>query len=283
MRQVPGVIIDALPLSSTGSDLLASTQAALPISLIATPRTALLTCSPDENVSDVVSRFADFDHIPVTEDGRFESRILGLLDAHRYRGGKCAQKVTDVYFSLREEHLIGSDAPIIDFIREADERDCRLLVAGKSISGLVTLSDLQALPVRASLFALVTRLELVMTEGIKREFGGSDDWMERMSPGRREKLRDQIELAKKGEAFVEALLCTQFVDKFTVIAKSPKLPGDRKGFVRDLGAAQKLRDAIAHANEYASTRAKALDVCATVRTISMWIDRLSSFPAEEIA
>jgi hypothetical protein len=257
---------------NSASDPLASTQAGLPISLIATDRAALLTCSPRDEVCEVVRRYADFDHIPVTEDGRPESRVLGLLDAHKFRVSKSPEIVETVYVTLREQHLIGSDAPIIEFILDADERDCRLLVSGKSISGLVTLSDLQALPVRAALFALVTRLEILMTETIKKKFEGGDAWITRLSDDRQQKLRDRIEVAKAGDAYVDALLCTEFADKVTVIAKSMELPVGRDRFQRDLFAAQVLRNALAHANEYASTRPAALKVCKTVKRFTKWIE-----------
>jgi hypothetical protein len=260
-------------------DPLASTQAMLPISLIATPRADLLTCSPLEQVCEVVHRYADYDHIPVTENGLSDSRLLGLLDTHRFRDRISSDKVHDVYVRLCEDHLIGSNASIIEFIWDAAERDCRLLVSGKNISGLVTLSDLQALPVRAALFALVTRLELVMADRIKRDFEGGDGWVSKLSNQRQEKLQKQIDAAKAGDAYVEALLCTQFADKATIIAKSTNFPVSRTKFTRDMAVTQELRDALAHANEYASTRARALRVCATVQAISGWIERLNA-PAE---
>jgi hypothetical protein len=261
---------------SPSRDSLAATQAVLPISLIATERAALITCCASDDVGEIVTRFAEYDHIPVTEDGRPESRVLGLLNTHCFRDDKHNGQVGDAFEQLREEHLIGADAPIIEFIWEVPERDCRLLVAGKKISGLVTVSDLQALPVRAALFALVTRLEIVMSERIKTEFRAGDGWIECLPPARQELLRQQIEAAKEGEAYVESLLCTQFADKVTILAKSGNLPESRTKFERDLRDSQKLRDAVAHANEYASTRAKALQVCETVRSVSKWIEHLSS-------
>lgn len=260
----------------TPSDPLASTQAALPVSLIATPRAALFTCDVREKVSDVLTRYPDFDHIPVTENGKPDGRMLGLLDAHRFQPGEDVVAVSDVYCHLGEEHLIGADAPIIDFVLGATEGDCKLLVSGKSIAGLVTVSDLQALPVRAALFTLVTRLELLMAERIKATHPDPQAWLARLSKGRQEKLHSEMKEAKEGEAFVDALLFTQFADKKDILAKAGNLPTSRRQFEKDLDAAQELRDELAHANEYASSRTKALEVCHTVKAISIWISRLSS-------
>ncbi|MGO4843671.1 hypothetical protein AB4144_66485, partial [Rhizobiaceae sp. 2RAB30] len=70
------------------------------------------------------------------------------------------------YEALREAHLIGADASILSFVKEADTRPFRLLVSERGIVGLVSLSDLQKLPVRAALFGLVTGLEMAMTDAI---------------------------------------------------------------------------------------------------------------------
>jgi hypothetical protein len=51
---------------------------------------------------------------------------------------------------LSDENLIGADASILTFVRNADRQKCRLVLSGLEISGLVSLSDLQRLPVWAA-------------------------------------------------------------------------------------------------------------------------------------
>ena len=74
-------------------------------------------------------------------------------------GAKPLGLVSDVMRPLSEGNLLGADASILTFIRYADHQKCRLIVSGHEISGLVCLSDLQRLPVRAALFGLVTCLK----------------------------------------------------------------------------------------------------------------------------
>ena len=52
----------------------------------------------------------------------------------------------------------------------------------EKIFGLVSLSDLQRLPVRAALFGMVTHLESEMMKAIQREFSYSDDGSAAASP-----------------------------------------------------------------------------------------------------
>ena len=89
---------------------------------------------------------------------------------------------------LSEQLLIGADASILDFMMMADRQRCRLVVLESEISGLVSLSDLQRLPVRAALFALITQSEIKMADAIRRECRDPhkefDTWMDRLSVDR---------------------------------------------------------------------------------------------------
>jgi len=96
---------------------------------------------------------------------------------------------------LAEEYLIGADAGIIAFVRNADHQKCRLVISGPEIGGLVTLSGLQRLPVRAALFAMVTQLEMTMAS-IRSEYDGSDGWIERISKDRQLELREKANRSK---------------------------------------------------------------------------------------
>jgi hypothetical protein len=78
---------------------------------------------------------------------------------------------------------------------------------------------------------------------------------------------------------VEALLYTEFCDKVTIIGKSPSFPWSKRSFDHDLGKVQSLRDDLAHANNYAATRAAAGQVCETVRLMDRWIEKLATWPA----
>ena len=181
---------------------------------------------------------------------------------------------------LSEENLIGADASILDFVRDADHQRCRLVVSGPDISGLVSLSDLQRLPVRAALFAIVTHLEITMTNWIRLEFNGRDDWLGGLSQGRREKVLKKVEEAKSGDAYIDTLLFTEFGDKVTIIKKGPNFAWGKTSFEDDLAKIQALRNSLAHASDYANTQAHARDVCKTVRLTDSWIKRLTQRASE---
>jgi hypothetical protein len=205
----------------------------------------------------------------VTEDsGTTGDRIVGLFHAAGFRDGHApCGPVADHLLPLSEEYLIGADASILDFITDADTRPCRLVLAGPSISGLVSLSDLQRLPVRAALFALITGLEITMAEAIKRTFSANPDWMPLLSKDRQAKIDEEIRKSKDSDAFVDPLLFTQFADKRTIITKTCQIGESRSALGGRLKTIENLRDKVAHANEYAATPKQARNVCAVVRDL----------------
>ena len=261
---------------------LATFQEKLPVLLIATPRSAFKTCRPDEELSIVVARNNEgFDYFPVVEyaDGSTRERIIGLVEVIPFTHGvEPRGLVREQMRPLSEENLIGADASLLTFIRDADRQMCRLVVSGPEINGLVSLSDLQQLPVRAALFAMVTHLEITMAQAIRGEFNRSEDWISRLSTERKSKVSTKAAEAKSKDTFVEVLLYTEFCDKVTIVRKSPNFSWSKTSFEDDLGKVQSLRDDLAHANDYAATREAAGHVCETVRLMDQWIDRLATWP-----
>ena len=132
---------------------------------------------------------------------------------------------------------------------------------------MIGLSDFQKLPVRAALFTLITSVELVMATciGAVTWPDGADSWLALLSQKRRKKTRDKIDQSKQNDSFINEVLHTQLADKCTIIRKRKLIPGSQKKLTRDFSAICTLRDQVAHANYYAETPTKALNLCSLVR------------------
>jgi hypothetical protein len=130
------------------------------------------------------------------------------------------------------------------------------------------------------LFGLVTYLEIIMASAIRREFNEGEGWLQRLSKERRDKIRSEISKAKADDSFVTDLLFTQFGDKATIIRKSPHFKPSKSDFKNHLALIQKLRDGLAHANDYASSPEAASETCRTVRLIEKWSGALLKWPEE---
>jgi hypothetical protein len=167
---------------------------------------------------------------------------------------------------LSEENLIGADASILDFVLDADQRPCRLVISGAKIVGLVSLSDLQKLPVRAALFAMITGFEMTMAAFIRQRHPDDDDWLKYLAETRQRKLQVELTKAKADDNYVDMLLFTEFCDKREIVKL--QFPEDRRETLgKVLLDIEKLRDRVAHANEYASSPNQAKTLCEVVREL----------------
>lgn len=259
-------------LSGTG-DVFTALHSGLTVNLISTPADLLATCSQDEAVSDVLARNPeDFDFIPVVDDNR---RFIGMFNASAQRGRRTLATIWQCFVPLSEEYLIGADASVLDFVRDADQRPSRLVISRAKIVGLVSLSDLQRLPARVALFALITGFEITMAEFIKKKFPEDTNWLRMLTSKRQQKIKDEMSRARADDAYVESLLFTQFCDKNEIVTLH--FPEDRrKALEIKLNKVEKLRNSIAHANEYAASPDQAKIVCEVVRELLELRDELQA-------
>lgn len=242
----------------------------LSVGLIATPRGDLKTCQREEALSDVMKRNdKTYDFLPVVElKTDEEDRILGLFPAHKFFDDETLHgNIKNHFGPLSEEFLIGAGTSILDFLKDADAKPCRLVVSGPKITGLVSLSDLQKLPVRATLFALITGFEITMFEAIKEKLPETKAWMAHLNTNRKRKIKKEIQMSRRDDGHVNDLLFTQFCEKADIIVKSFRLSQSKTKLRGQLKVIQRLRDNLAHANEYAATREHAKSVCAVVRNL----------------
>ncbi len=254
-------------------DKLQQVQGSLTVDLIMVPRSVFLTCNPSTSASEVRDRnAAKYSYLPVVDGG---DRVIGLYNAERWFSVRPPLTlVGSDYLPLSEDILIGADSSIFDFICKADVVSTKLVVSGEGVAGLVSLSDIQQLPVRAALFALVTSFEMAMSLAIERRWTSSADWMGLLNDGRRRKLNDEIERARQCDGFVSEISFTQISDKATLLVKSGLLSGSRRFREGQFKAIRELRDNLAHANSYADTPEAAASVCRIVRSIYELKDEL---------
>ena len=165
----------------------------------------------------------------------------------------------------------------ISWILSRRESNARrgLVVSGIEIVGLVCMADLHKIPVRAALFSVVTALEMAMADCIDDAWQDRpSDWLDLLSPGRRNDVTERIADAKRNDTFVSDIASTQFADKATIMLKQGLVDGSKSQLRRDFRVIGKLRDNLAHANDYAATPTAAKSVSRTVTTILRIVSQL---------
>jgi CBS domain-containing protein len=272
---------DTKPFSPTASldgdhdAMLASLEHSAPVRLMATMNDVVVALAT-EPVADAMRRADDqrFDFLPVRENA--DGPIIGLFrrtDATE-TGSACVSRIMQ---PLSGDILIGADAPLLDFVYAADTHPCRLVLGRRGIEGLVTLSDIQRLPVRTVLFSLFIHLELLLTDALRRDLGPDQPPFDLLSPDRAAKTRERWEAAKNADMDRDQFNALQFGDKKSIAKKRRLLGISASRINEDLERIERdLRNPIAHGVDFAITEETALKVVRASRLVRDWIQRLRS-------
>lgn len=266
------------PLSDGSIAAVAAIEGAVTVDLIATFEPQLACCSKTDAIDRLLAdtSYAQFDYLPV----RSEGRIVGLLPLGKFRAAPIdplGLTAESAMHSLDQSILITSGSSVLRYIEEAEASPCRLVIRDTQIAGIVTISDLQKLAVRPALFVLVTHLELLMAAVIRAYFRerADDDWLVKLGD-RRDRVEQNWQKLKADGLEIDLIAVTQFADKRQIMVKSGLFQCSRSQAEREFGAIEDLRDGLAHANNYASTRESALKTIGAVRLARQWIVALQA-------
>jgi len=227
------------------------------VSLIATLE-PLHSCDADAVIRDVVvdPSLSDFDYLPVKKEGVY----WGLFPRMKWdekRSTPAATRMVEAESDrLCESNLISAEASILSFIAEAKNRPCRLILSGTEISGIVTISDLQKLPVRPVIFYLITYVELLAQRLIERRLS-YEQWKGMLDDDQRNKVAKEFKKRQKGNVAIDPLMVTSFSAKMTILSQATSVCAATNCTSEQLKALTSLRNDVAHADVYAPTKDRA--------------------------
>jgi len=252
----------ARTLDESAKHYLAAVRSQGPVALIATPR-AQLQCRPQSAWASIEgdAALADFDHVPLTDEA--------------------GQSITRVYVrgngpvELAEGMFMSADAPLIDFLATADERRFRLLVDGGAVTGLVTLSDVQKLPVYPLLFGLLIAVELLLVDWLRQACGDEPDaWLAHLSPQQRGTVEKHWQDALRQDLAIDKLALASFSHEIQAAAAMGLFVGHERQLVEIKGL-KGLRNLVCHAAEFAPNPEQALRIPPLVRSaaaLASWLN-----------
>lgn len=222
------------------------------MSLIATARVDLLCCVANRWAEiEADPRLTDFDQVPLTDDDGND--IVAVF----VRG--------EGFTNLREGMFMAADAPLISYLESADQGRFRFLLQDRNISGLVTLSDIQKLPVYPVLFGVVIAIEMLLIEWIrKRCRTNPDEWLELLDNRQRRSIDAHWEKAISQNVAIDRLSCASFGQELRAAAGLGLFDGENDSR-ENVESLEPLRHQICHAAEFALTPEQALLIPGQVR------------------
>ncbi len=249
------------PLGGTGKLFFDVLHSHAPVSLIATPRWEL-QCRAKRSWRRIENdaSLREFDQIPLTDERS------GVIEAI-YLPGEGARPLLASMF-------MAADAPLLAFIESADQQRFRLLLDGSEVCGLVTLSDLQKLPVYSLLFGLLMAVEMLLMEWIRKTCGSTPDrWLDHLSKQQRRKIEDHWTRARRHNVAIDRLACASLAQEiYAAAGLGLFVSGDETD--KKLKALKELRDKVCHGSDIVPTAEDALKLPAlarSARTLAAWL------------
>jgi hypothetical protein len=175
--------------------------------------------------------------------------------------------------------FMAADAPLLSFVQTADRQRFRLLLQDGEIVGLVTLSDLQRLPVYSLLFSVCVGVEALLVACIRRRCGeASDAWLDHLDEQDRATVEWHFKRRRAANVAIDRLSCASLRQEIKA-AIGLGLVQRNDARHQDLEALAGLRDAVCHVQEFAATPEQALTLPTQVRAavaLANWLQRALS-------
>ena len=227
----------------------------------------LKTCEADSDVAGVLkdSELRDFDQIPAREG----AHIVGVLERTPAVSGGA---VRNHMRRLDDSILVSAEEPLPKFLPTLEASPYRLMVKGPEIQGIVTLSDVPKLPVRLMAFTLVTHLEMVMADVIRRECGSDEACLGLLHPKQQKTVQSRLKRRKKQNLHLSLLDLTDLSHKITAVGKLRGLTG----FDTALEVVVELRNSLDHASDFVEACGGVRAFLQRLSVVEHWIDALST-------
>lgn len=235
---------------------------------------SLIECGPSELCGDVLAqeRTRNIDFIPVRQDGHLVG-VLARADAEV----NLRRTVNEAMDRLNSAMFASAGDPLIDVVEamvlDGDPR-FRLVLEGGRVTGILTLSDMQKLPVSVMIFARLAHFESLLTE-VLRQTLTQEAYLSALAPGQRKQCEENLDKLRKGDQEIDIFQASYLSHKLRVAYRNKLLAGDEGASESRAEACRSLRNDIAHQNGYAETREKALATLRMLGELREWIDTLT--------
>jgi hypothetical protein len=182
------------------------------------------------------------------------------------------QLVREVYYPIGPTDLISAETSLLHFVWTANQQPRRLVLEGTEIRGIVTLSDIQKLPVRMALFSLFIHFELLLTEHLRQKVGNKDP-LSFLSEVRANIVRGKWQQFIASNMDQDIFSAMDLCDKREVAQAMKVLRRSNNSIKSEIWDIERyLRNPIAHGAEYAENREAAGRTIAAAIATKEWID-----------
>lgn len=187
------------------------------------------------------------DFVPVVVDGR----IIGVA----MRPNDLATPLSECMVNMTEDMLISAETCLLQLVHADWKRSPFFLVIQEtSICGIITKADVNKLPVRVSIFELLSDYEHALTKRLESTLGKDEDWLSRLDDKQVERLRTQYRQDQANGIDLSLISCVALGIKVQIDWEF--LPEFRTFKRSEVDSLTKLRNTISHGKPMITRRFK---------------------------
>jgi hypothetical protein len=183
--------------------------------------------------------------------------VAPVLDTPRHRYIHVAElpdgvaTVDEAARVIDAAHLVSADLGLAAAVALLQTQPWYFVIAGHEIVGVVTRADIQRPAVSMVTLSLILSAEEAMSNIIEQTFG--EKWLDRLSPGRRDKVDDRFKARRDADVEISKLQCLMLEDRLYLVGRCTAALEDlefdsHSQFERWAGRLTKLRNVLAHGN-----------------------------------
>lgn len=164
--------------------------------------TDLVKGSPDQIYGEVGIHpvYGLLDFIPVEVD----SRIIGMA----MRPENLATPLSDCMVNITEDMLISAETCLLHLLHADWKRSpFFLVIQHTSICGIVTKADVNKLPLRVSVFELLSDYEHALTKRLESKLASDESWLSRLDQAQIERLWEQFRRDQRAGLELSLISC----------------------------------------------------------------------------
>lgn len=188
-------------------------------------------------------------HFDVLGVRNLDGKVIGYVAKNDLKGGK----VEDYIKNFHIDEIISFSAHLESALLNLCKKNRLFVLGNNGIESIVTVADLQKVPVRMMLFGVISLLEMDLLQWIRVEYQ-NEEWKEILTEGRLKKAMDLYEERRRRNQEIDLAECLQLCDKTDVLINNDRVrsvlnfksPNEAEEFFKEL---QELRNYLAHSQD----------------------------------
>lgn len=226
-------------------DFIESLASAITVRQMTTPIEQALIFTPSAIRSEVRAALDErnFDFAPVANGDRVIGRI-GRIDIDR----ASTESLDAVVTPLHDRIIVSAGSPIDRVVEWFINEPFLLVLEGRDVVGLVTVSDLNKQAARTYLYAMVAGFEMALANLLRLRAKDQNQLLRGLSEDRQLRVRDDFAAAGDQEAdYIAAMTLSDLLEAVRGCGASKELGfASRNAWERETGSLVSFRNRVAH-------------------------------------